>query len=171
MYLSDFLHVSSTHELLYLLFRSEVGLSGVTSPTVQFEALTENFKRLQSLIVDNLKAGTDDFAIALYFTDGAPVAEVPLKYSQDAQLFKELYTNFNQFDEADIWGRHVNPLVGEMIMKNPTLRSATGKLLAAHVRQYGVPVGERICATLMRFDLAALIPDFRSVMADMKAMA
>ena len=158
MYLSDFNHAQSTHELLMLIFRSEIGLAEVSHHNVQREAIAGMFNSLQTKIVDNLKRNTLDFSIRFWFRDGSCAGEVPLNYRKDAQLFKDIYSDLNRFTESTVLQLNVYPLIGRMIRFDAGLLNVTTELLAEHIKTFGAPVANRIYNQLINFDLTQLIP-------------
>lgn len=161
MLVSDYLHVGSTHELLLMFMQSELGLLDVSPPGVQLLALGENFERLRALALQNL-AGTVKVPVPGTGPDSRPAVGVCGR--EEGLLFTKVYQSFNAFCDNDtLFRRTVYPLIGEVVSGNPAFRAAFGTALAAHVRQYGSPVGRRVLKTLQAFELHVLMPGVRQV--------
>ena len=159
MQVSDFTSCQSVHQLLLLLFSSEIGLESVTHPVSQHTALTESFETLKSTILDNLGS---TFTLRMARGPGLPPGEVEITYNVDAMLFKKLYENFNYIaDESTLLSDKVYPLIGEMILGNSELKSIVLSQLTAHIQAYPAAVGTRIYRDLLKFDLAVLVPQLK----------
>lgn len=158
MYVSDFTCAESTQQLLYLLFSSEIGLCGVSTPDVQLDAIELSFSSLQQALVHKLRDGHETFELMLSTPETPAGFLVPLSYRKDAQYFKALYEGLSRWPEAAVLRQHVYPIIGDLVNGNKALKDATLALLGAHIQRYGAAVGNRIRNSLVQFDLAALAP-------------
>lgn len=153
----DFRRGTSTHDLLFNVFASEIGLSAVSSADVQHLALVESFESLQETIFDKMG---ESFCLADSERPGA--VAIPITWAQDAGLFLKLYVGFNrETDPVRILLSKVYPLIGQAFCTHTLLREHVAGRLAAHVQEYGPAVGHRIVRALPMFDMYCLIPALR----------
>lgn len=159
MLIPDFSSAQSVHQLLLDIFSSETGLSSGAPPALQHAALTEAFEGLQSTILDNLGK---DFTLRIDRGPCVSLGEVCITHNADAILFQKLYKNFNYIaDESTLLTDKVYPLIGEMILGNPEVKSAVTAQLGAHIKAHPCGVGARIYRDLLKFDLAPLVQQLR----------
>ena len=160
MQISDFTASQSVHQLLLLLFNSEIGLESATPSISQHVALSESFEDLKGTILDNLGS---TFILRMARGPDLPPAEVEITYNADAMLFKKLYENFNYIsNESMLLTEKVYPLIGEMILGNPELKFIVISQLGAHIQAYPAAVGTRIYRDLLKFDLAGLVQQLKT---------
>ena len=165
MCVSDFTYAKSTQELLYTLFRSEIGLFSVAHSSVQMQAVRSVFETLQKNIVAGLRAGDATFEMSVNTENDDNVA---LAWRTDAKLFKQLYEGMavlSDVDDASILRLRIYPLVGDVVLGNAALKAKTTELLQAHMTRYGQPVGNRIVGQLGAFKLEPLAQNIMPAVA------
>ena len=168
MYASDFADAQSTHQLLYCLFASEIGLMPVTAPGVQALVLSNAFSGLQTLLATKVKESAS-FELAFDLADGHSLGTVEVSYRDDARIFMALYGPFKNYDDENrLLSWHVYPLVGTALNAQPAILKLVSKQLEHHVRKYGAPVGSRILLQLPAFKLDSLIPELTRVVAELQ---
>lgn len=156
MFVSDFANAKSVHQLLGMLFFSEMGLVSVAHPAAQMEGVRTGFTALRKNIVANLKTGAEMFQLSL---GGRDDDIVEVSFRADAELFKHLYEGIALFpgiDDATVLGLKVYPLVGRMVLGNTALREKTIGLLQHHAQIHGPAVAARMEKTLSAFGLGIL---------------
>lgn len=118
-------------------------------------------KPLKANILDKLaESATLDF----YNGDHSHAGTLTIPLKEDAQLFMEVYRDFNRFPVEDAVARHVYLVAGRMIARNVEMKRLVLRQLQYHINQYPDAVAHRIFDTLMIFDLSELVPPLKEVL-------
>lgn len=158
MYASDFFYASSTHQLLYMIFASEMGLAEVAHPDAQQHGIQGAFEGIREQIIEGTQAGNETFLIAMAKGLDDPV-DIEVSYRREAEIFTQLYRSYSKYPDAnELVFKHVYPLIGSMIKGTPGMKDAVLGLLIAHAKKYNPAVAARMSNSLIRFDLAELSP-------------
>jgi len=152
---SDFLAGSpSTHALLYRLFASEIGLSEVAHPSVQFDALAQATADLKKQALAAFETGCQ---VSLLMPNDELVS-ISISGRSEAHLFIELYRELDLFTGgtafADAYSQSVTlaqvvyPRAAQAIEAIPEFSAAVLQQLCAHGIKYGPTVCDRIANDL-----------------------
>lgn len=167
MNVSDYLYVRSTHELLYQIFASEIGLASVSSPSTMQLAMCSVMAPLRQAL---MRPEAETFEINFERGDYVSLGKVIVSRAQDAQLFMELYRDFNLYpDESFLLSTHVFPLIGRMLQRSPDMFRFVADQLEYHMRKFGPAVSKRILDALPAFCLRNLASELERRLADLEA--
>lgn len=159
---SDLSHVNSTHELLFALLQSELGLLSVMPPASQILALQECFKPLRQKIVEGVQPQLKTFTIGVPERFG--LNRIEFNYAQDALLFKAVFSEFNVTAEERVLLKLVYPAITLMVQGNKELSDLVCAAVRQHAKAHKEEVGQRMLSTLTEFRLHEIAAYLRTAM-------
>lgn len=148
---SDLSHVNSTHELLFALLQSELGILSVMPPASQLLTLRECCHTLRQKIVEGVQPQVKTFTIGVPERFG--LNRIEFNYAQDALLFKAVFSEFNVTPEERALLKLVYPAITLMVQGNKELSNLVCASVRQHARANKEEVGQRMLRTLTEFRL------------------
>lgn len=164
---SDLIHVNSTHELLFALLQSELGLLSVMPPASQILALRERCNPLRQKISEGVQPQVKTFTIGVPEKFG--LNGVEFNYAQDALLFKAVFSVFNATQEEHILPKLVYPAITFLVQGNKKLSDLVCAAVLQHAKAHKEEVGQRMLSTLTEFRLHEIAAYLRTAMDTARA--